>query len=159
MKKILVLLLLTIHAPFFAQTDEIIQHNGGKTEVHFIKIENNLMYYSLPGSFEERKISKYAVSQLNNKSKNSSQMISEKIQVSAKSDANKIIVLNAIETIGLKKGDAISLFPALTKGQPFYLAKELAEKRLKEKAAASGYPFIVIEANNQNELKAVAFTY
>ena len=63
------------------------------------------------------------------------------------------------ETLGLTKAATISLFPAIAKGQPAPLVKELAEKRLKEKAAADGYPFIVIEANNQNELKATAYTY
>ncbi|KAB1154976.1 hypothetical protein [Flavobacterium luteum] len=159
MKKTLVLILLSISAPFFGQTDEIVKHNGEKTEVNFIKTENSIIYYSLPGNFEEKKISKYAVALLNSKSKKSSQIITEKIQISTKSDSKKIIVLKPSETFGLEKADIINLFPALTKGQTAQLAKELAEKRLKEKAAAKGYPFIVIEANNQNELKATAYKY
>ena len=159
MKKILVALLLTVGTPFFGQTDTIIKHNGEKTEINFIKIEDNLIYYSLPGGFEENKISKHAVAQLNNKSKNNAQVISEKIQISKKSDSKKVIVLKPFETLGLTKAETISLFPAIAKGQPAPLAKELAEKRLKEKAAALGYSFIVIEANNQNELKATTFTY
>ena len=69
MKKILVVLLLTVSATFFGQTNTIIKHNGEKTEINFIKIEDNLIHYSLPGSFEENKISKHAIAQLNNKSK------------------------------------------------------------------------------------------
>ena len=159
MKKILVLLLLTISGPFFGQTNAIIKHNGEKTDINLIKIEDDLVYYSLPGNEEENKISKFAIAQLENKSKNNVQTISEKIEISGKSDSKKIVVLKPSETFGLKKAGTISLFPALAKGQPAPLAKELAERRLKEKAAADGYSFIVIEANNQNELRATAYTY
>lgn len=159
MKKILTIILILVTFPFFSQTHGMIKHNGEKTELNFIKIENNLIYFSLPGSYEEKKISKYAISQLNNKLKNSSQNITEKIQISTKSDSNKIIVLKQSETIGLNKADSINLFPAIMKGYSSLSKKVGGEHRLKEKAAINGYPFIVIEANNQSEIKGTAYTY
>lgn len=60
---------LTINAPYFDQTDTIIKYNREKTEISHLKIENNLIHYSLKISFEENKIRKYAPAQLKNKSR------------------------------------------------------------------------------------------
>lgn len=159
MKNIVIVITLMLTTPIFAQTHEIINHNGEKLDVNFIKIESNLVYYSLPFSTEEKKISKYAVAQLNEKSKNSSQIISEKIYLTEKSDYKKVIILKESETIGLKKSNDLSSFWGKVKGQSEPTLSEMGEKRLKENAALKGNPFIVIVSNKTDDLKATAYTY
>ena len=159
MKKILVAIAVLLTAPLLAQTHEITKHNGEKLEVNFIKIKNNIIYYSVPESLVEKKISKYAVAQLNEKSKINSQIISEKIHATVKSDYNKVVVLRESETIGLKKGDTLNSFFGKIKGQSRLSLLEMGEKRLKENAALRGNQFIVILSNKTDNLKAVTYTY
>lgn len=159
MKNLLVVLAVVLTAPLLAQTHEITKHNGEKLEINFIKIKNNIIYYSVPESVEEKKISTYAVAQLNEKSKINSRIISEKIHATAKSDFKKVVVLKESETIGLKKGDTLNSFFGKIKGQSRLSLLEMGEKRLKENAAASGNQFIVILSNKTDNLKAVTYTY
>jgi hypothetical protein len=159
MKNILTVLVVLFTTSLMAQTHEIVKHNGEKLELNFIKSENNLLYYSNPTSFEEHKISAYAVAQLIEKSKNTPKSISENIQLNNKSDYKKVIVLKESETIGLKKTEEISSFIGKVKGQPDYVLNQMAEKRLKQKAASNGQPFIVIVSNDTENLKAITYTY
>jgi hypothetical protein len=159
MKNLLTAIAVLLTVKLFAQTHEIVKHNGEKLEINFIKTENNLIYYSNPGSIEEHKISKYAVAQLNEKSKNSSKIISEKIHLTQKSDYEKVIVIKEFETIGLKKSEVVTSFIGKVKGQPEYVLNQMTENRLKEKAASKGYPFIVIVSNRTDNLKAITYTY
>ncbi|HEU4789015.1 MAG TPA: hypothetical protein VFS71_04960 [Flavobacterium sp.] len=146
-------------AQFFAQTHEIIKHNGEKLAVNFIKIENNLVYYAHPNSMEEQKISRYAVAQLNGKSKNNSKVISEKINFSEKPDYNKVIILKDFETVGLKKAENLISYLGVVKGETRWSISEIGENRLKQNAASKGRQFIVIISNKMDNLKAVAYTY
>lgn len=159
MKKLLVAIAVLLTAPLLAQTHEIVKHNGEKLEINFTKIKNNIIYYSVPESVEEKKISKYAVAQLNEKSKINSKIISEKIHANAKSDYKKVVVLRESETIGLKKGDTLNSFFGKIKGQSRLSLLEMGEKRLKENAALKGNQFIVILSNKTDNLKAVTYTY
>jgi hypothetical protein len=159
MKNILTAITLLLTAQLFAQTHEIIKHNGEKLDINFIKIEDNFVYYSLPSSMEEQKISKFAVAQLNKKSKNYSQIITEKIYLKEKSDYKKVIVLKESETVGLTKSDYLTSFLGKIKGQSKPTLLEMGEKRLKENAALKGNPFIVIVSNKTDDLKAIAYTY
>lgn len=160
MKNLLVALAVILTAPLLAQTHEITKHNGEKLEINFIKIKNNIIYYSVPESVEEeKKISRYAVAQLNEKSKINSRIVSDKIHATAKSDFKKVVVLKESETIGLKKGDTLTSFFGKIKGQSRFSLLEMGEKRLKENAAASGNQFIVILSNKTDNLKAVTYTY
>jgi hypothetical protein len=159
MKNILIAIAVLLTTPLFAQTHEIIKHDGEKLDVNFIKIENNFVYYSLPSSTEEKKVSKYAVAQLSEKSKNNSQNVTEKIYLKEKSDYKKVIVLKESETVGLKKSDDLTSFLGKIKGQSKLTLLEMGEKRLKENAALKGNPFIVIVSNKTDDLKAIAYTY
>lgn len=159
MKNLLTAIAVFFTAQFFAQTHEIVKHNGEKMEVNFIKIEKNLVYYALPNSMEEHKISRYAVAQLNEKSKNNSQIISKKIDLIDKSDYNKVIVLKESETIGLKKSNDLSGFLGKIKGETRWSMAEMGEIRLKQNAAKKGDQFIVITSNKTDNLKAIAYTY
>jgi hypothetical protein len=55
MKTTLIAITILFTAQLFAQTHEIIKHNGEKSEVNFIKVKNNFIYYYLPSSMEEKK--------------------------------------------------------------------------------------------------------
>lgn len=159
MKNIITAIAVFFTAQLFAQTHEIIKHNGEKLDVNFIKIENNLVYYAVPNSMEEIKISRYAVAQLNEKSKNNSKIISEKINLTEKSDYKKVIVLKESEIIGLTKSENLTSHLGVVKGETRWSLSEMGENRLKENAASKGHQFIVITSNRPDKLKAIAYTY
>jgi len=159
MKNLLIALALIISVQLFAQTHEIIKHDGEKLEVNFIKTEGNLVYYAMPNSMEELKISKYAVAQLHEKSNNNSKIVSKKIDLTSKSDYKKIIVLKESETIGLKKANDVTGFLGKIKGETRWSFAEMGEKSLKQNAAKKGNQFIVITSNKMDNLKAIAYTY
>ena len=159
MKNLLTAIAAVLSAQLFAQTHEIVKHNGEKLEVNFIKTEGNLVYYSLPASAEEQKISRYAVAKINEKTKNNPQIISKKIDLIDKSDYNKVIVLKESETIGLKKSTDLTGFLGKIKGETRWSMAEMGEKRLKQNAAKKGNQFIVITSNKTDNLKAIAYTY
>lgn len=159
MKKIIVASFVLFTAQVFAQTHEIIKHNGDKLEVNYIKIENNLVYYALPNSMEEHKISRYAVAKLNEKAKNISTIISEKILLGDNMDYKKVLILNESNTIGLKKSENLKGYHSIAKGETRWSLAEIGEKQLKQNAAKKGYQFIVITSNKKDNLKAIAYTY
>ena len=159
MKNLLTAIAVLLTAQLFAQTHEIIKHNGEKLDANFIKIETNLVYYTLPNSMEEHKISRYAVAQLNEKSKMDSRIISKKIDLTDKSDYNKVIVLKESETVGLKKSNDLTAFLGKIKGETRWSLAEMGEMRLKQNAAKKGNQFIVITSNKTDNLKAIAYTY
>lgn len=159
MKNILAVIAVLFTAQLFAQTHEIIKHNGEKLGVNYIKMENNIIYYALPNSMEEQKISRYAVAQLNEKAKNNSKMVSEKINLAEKLDPKKVIVLKESETIGLTKSECLKGYCPLAKGETRWSLAELGERQLKQIAAKKGYQFIVITSNQRDDLKATAYTY
>jgi hypothetical protein len=159
MKNLLTAIAVVLSAQLFAQTHEIVKHNGEKLEVNFIKTEGNLVYYSLPASAEEQKISRYAVAKINEITKNNSRIISKKIDLIDKSEYNKVIVLKESETVGLKKSIDLTSFLGKIKGETRWSMAEMGEKRLKQNAAKKGYQFIVITSNKTDNLKAIAYTY
>lgn len=159
MKISLSLVLLFFAAYLHAQTHQIIKHNDEKINVNFIKIENHLIYYSFPESSEEKKISKYAVAQLNDKLNKSKPITAQRIDITKKSDYKKVIVLKETEIIGLKKSDTLRVFWPKIKGESKLSSKEQGERRLKEKAALIGNPFIVIVSNKNDYLTAISYTY
>jgi hypothetical protein len=159
MKKIIAAIVVLITAQLSAQTHEIIKHNGDKLEVNYIKTENNLVYYALPNSMEEHKISRYAVAQLNEKAKSNSKIVSEKVNLSGNLDYKKVIVLKESETIGLTKSDTITLNQGVAKGETRWSLAQKGETRLKQNAAKKGHQFIVITSSKRDNLKAVAYTY
>lgn len=159
MKNLITVIVVLFTTQFLAQTHEIVKHNGEKLEVNFIKMENNLVYYAFPNSMEEHKISHYAVAQLNEKAKNNSTIVSEKINFNEKPDYKKVIVLKESEAIGLKKSEDLRGYLGVAKGETRWTLSEMGEMSLKQNAAKKGYQFIVITSNKKDNLKAVAYTY
>lgn len=159
MKNLFIAFTFLLTTSLLAQTHQIVKHNGEKMDVNFIKKENNIVYYTLPQSTEEKTISQYAVSQLNEKSKSASAILSEKIQLNGKSDYKKVVVLEKHQTEGLKESGIITSFYGGLKGESPLSFSDSGEKRLKENAALKGSPFIVILSNNPKNLKAALYTY
>jgi hypothetical protein len=142
-----------------SQTHQIAKHNGEQLDVNFIKSENDLIYYSLNGSAEEMKISKYAVSQVTNKQTNQTQKVSDRVEVVSKSDYNKVQVLSQDKTVGLKKVANFEGVSVKTKGEgPLGQQKQTA-MLIKTKSALKGYPFVSIVEKDNGKYEAVAYVY
>lgn len=159
MKNLFIIFAILFNCALIAQTHEIITHDNQKMDVNFIKKENNLIYFALQNSSEEKTISQYAVAQLNKKLATEPQLISEKINIVSKSDYKKVVVLKESQTIGLKESGIITSFYRPAKGETNISFYDGGEKRLKEKAAQNGYPFIVVLSNKPNNIKAAVYTY
>ena len=159
MKNILAVIAVLFTVQLFAQTHEIIKHNGEKLVVNYVKTEKNIVFYTHPNSSEEYKISRYAVAQLNEKAKNNSKIISEKINLDENRDYKKVVVLKETEAIGLKKAGDLKGYHSISKGETRWSLAQIGEKRLKQNAAKKGYQFIVITSNKKDHLKAIAYTY
>lgn len=142
-----------------SQTHQITKHNGEQLDVNFIKLDNDMVYYSLSGSAEEHKISKYAVSQLTNKQTNQSQKISDKVLVDSKSDYKFVTVLSQEKAIGLKQVANFSGVSTNTKGEPPIANKNHTAMRIKTQSASNGYPFVSIVEKADGKYEAVAYVY
>jgi hypothetical protein len=141
-----------------SQTHQISKHNGDELDVNVIKQENGLIYYSVNGSYEEHKISKYAVSKITNKQTNQTQKISDKVIVDSKSDYKMVTVLPQEKTIGLKQAANFSGVTTKTKGEPPIANQNQTALRIKTQSASKGYPFVSI-VENDGKYEAVAYMY
>ena len=142
-----------------SQTHQITKHNGEELDVNFIKSEKDMIYYSLNGSSEEHKISKYAVSKLTNKQTNQTQKISDKVIVDSKSDYKFVTVLSQDKTIGLKQVASFSGVSTKTKGEPPIANQNQTALRIKTQSASNGYPFVSIVEKADGKYEAVAYAY
>jgi hypothetical protein len=142
-----------------AQTHDLVKHNGEKLTVNLIKQENNLVYFSMPNSYEVEKLSKYAVASVTKKSNNETTLVSNKITFTDKNSYEQVVFLDQSQTIGLKKGENISSFFGVTKGQSDYDLTKMKKRRLQEKAARNKSPFVVILSERPDETKAVLYNY
>lgn len=141
-----------------SQTHQISKHNGEELDVNFIKHENDLIHYSLNGSFEEHKITKYAISKITNKQTNQMQKISDKVIVDSKSDYKMVTVLPQEKTIGLKQAANFTGISTKTKGEPPMSNQNHTVMRIKTQSASKGYPFVSI-VENDGKYEAVAYVY
>ena len=141
-----------------SQTHQISKHNGEELDVNFIKHENDLIHYSLNGSFEEHKITKYAVSKITNKQTNQTKKISDRVVVDSKSDYKMVTVLPQEKTIGLKQAANFSGISTKTKGEPPIANQNQTALRIKTHSASKGYPFVSI-VENDGKYEAVAYMY
>ncbi|QSB27346.1 hypothetical protein [Flavobacterium sp. CLA17] len=142
-----------------SQTHQITKHNGEQVDVNFIKLKNDLVYYTFDGSAEEHKISKYAVSKITNKQSNQTQKVSDKVIVDSKSDYKLVTVLTQEKTIGLKQAANFSGVSTKTKGEPPIANENHTAMRIKTQSASKGYPFISIVQKADGKYEAVAYAY
>lgn len=141
-----------------SQTHQISKHNGEELDVNFIKHENDLIHYSINGSDEEHKITKYAVSKITNKQTNQTKKISDRVVVDSKSDYKMVTVLPQEKTIGLKQAANFSGISTKTKGEPPIANQNQTALRIKTQSASKGCPFVSI-VENDGKYEAVAYMY
>lgn len=143
-----------------AQSHEIVKHDGEKQKINFIKQENNIIYYSNPGSPELKEISTYAVSTLKTDASSEHVTISNKVTVASKSDYYKVKVLeNEVQTLGLKKATTFTGILNKTKGMSPTAQMDRTIKIIKLRAAAEGYAFVSINKLGNGTYEAIAYTY
>lgn len=143
-----------------AQSHEIVKHDGEKQKINFIKQENNIIYYSNPGSPELKKISTYAVSTLKTDVASEHVTVSNKVTVASKSDYHKVKVLNSEnQATGLKKATTFTGQWNKTKGlSPNDQLKNTIQS-IKYRVAKDGYSFVTINKLNNGTYEAIAYTY
>jgi hypothetical protein len=159
MRKIFTVMGLFLSVTIFAQTHEIVKHNGQKMDVNFIKHDNNLLYYSHSGSSEEHKISKHAVAFLNDKKTAKSEFITSKITIDSKNDFGKVIILNSDHAIGFEKKTEFTGNHAVEKGGTSFFDNENSIRKVKYKSAELGGPFVTIVDKNNGKYEAVSYNY
>ncbi|QBZ98595.1 hypothetical protein [Flavobacterium sangjuense] len=160
MKTTFLTLLLILGCNAFAQTHQLVKHDGTEHVVNYIKNENNVIYYSNPESQEQQKISSFAVASLKNLKTSNLQTVSAKVAVAAKCDFDKVIVLKQQDqTTGLKQAATYTGILNKTKGISSVEQAEQTIKSVKNKAAAKGYPFITVNQKADGTYEAVAYNY
>jgi hypothetical protein len=153
----------------FAQTaDKMKKHSGETLDVKIIKVNETTINYKYPGEDAEQTIGKYAVAMITYGASGRKEEISEKVIVSGKDDWEKVIIItDASEVLGLKKGEEIR---GKTSGLISYnsagSADKKATKKIKEEAAEAGAPFILMTADKadgygikQSIKKGITYSY
>jgi len=160
MKVTFLTLALVLGFNAFAQTHQLVKHDGVEHQVNFIKHENNVIHYSQPGSHEHHKISSHAVASLKNLKSAEHKTVSNKLAVSSKADYHKVQVLHHQDhAVGLKKVATFKGQLNRTKGISSAEQFEHTKRSIKYKAAAQGYPFVAINKKNNGTYEAIAYTY
>ncbi len=154
MRKVFVILALFMAVSITAQTHEIVKHNGEKVLINYIKTDTNLIYFSNPNSWEEGRISTYAVQSLKEQSSGIIQVISSKVDID-----NGFVFLKNNEIAGLRKVASISVFLGRPKGMSFNDLSFLKKRRLQEKATQKEALFVVITSETFDTIKADLYSY
>ena len=131
-----------------AGNDKLFKHSGETLEVKVIRVTEFQIVYKYPGEDAEQTIGKLAVAKIVYGSGRTEQ-ISEKIEVSGKGDWEKVQILtDLMQTVGLKKGEDVR---GKTSGMLSYntagSADRKATKRMKEAAAETGAPFVLLTSD------------
>jgi hypothetical protein len=152
----------------FAQNDVMVKHSGEKIDVKVIKVGETTIAYKYPGEDAEQTIGKFAVAAITYGTSGRKEVISEKIVISGKNDWEKVEILtDKSQVIGLKQGESVrgktsGMFTYNTAGS----ADKKATKKIKEAAAESGAPFVLMTSDKSDGFGAkqsikngVAYTY
>lgn len=160
MKVTFLALVLILGSNIFAQTHRLIKHDGTEYDVNFIKNENNIVYYSSPESYEQQKISSFAVASIKNQKTSDLQTVSKKVAIAKECDFDKVTVLNQQDqTVGLKQVATYTGLLNKTKGISSSEQLEQTVKSIKYKAAANGYPFVTVNQKADGTYEAIAYNY
>ena len=170
MKKLTLLLVLIYGSlvSFAQNNDKMKKHSGQTLEVKVLKVNETTITYKFPGEDAEQTIGKYAVESITYGSSGRKEEITEKVIISGKDDWEKVVILtDATEVIGLKKGEEIK---GKTSGMFSYntaaSADKKATRKIREEAAEFNAPFILIISDKsdnrgvkQSFKKGVVYTY
>ena len=151
-----------------AQNDKMKKHSGETLEVKVLRVNETTINFKYPGEDAEQTIGKFAVASVTYGSSGRVESVSEKMVVSGKDDWENVVILtDASEVIGLKKGEEIrgktsGYFSYNTAGS----ADKKATRKIKEEAAELMAPFILLTADKsdnrgvkQSIKKGVTYTY
>lgn len=151
-----------------ASLDKMKKHSGETLEIKVIKVGETTISFKYPGEDAEQTIGKYAVAEITYGASGRKEIVTEKILVSEEGDWEKVIIISdASEVVGLKKGDEVKgktagLISYNTAGS----ADKKATKRLKQAAAEMGAPFILMTSDKSDGFgvkqamkKGYAYTY
>jgi hypothetical protein len=145
MKKLFLLLLISITGLAGYSQDKMLKHSGETLDVKIVKVTEQTIIYKYPGEDAEQTISKMAVASITYSS-GRKETISDKIVVSSKDDWENVVILtDASQVVGLKKGEEVrgktsGMFSYNTAGS----ADKKATKRIKQAAAEMGAPFVLM---------------
>ncbi|MEO8254036.1 MAG: hypothetical protein ABI554_06570 [Flavobacterium sp.] len=160
MKITFLTLLLALGFTSFAQTHQLVKHDGAEHHVNFIKHENNVIHYSHPGSQEQQKISSHAVASIKHLKSSDHKKITEKVAVTSKSQYQKVKVLQHEDhALGLRKATVFK--GQLNKAKGISSSEQFANttRSVKYRAAEKGYPFVAINKKSNGTYEAIAYTY
>lgn len=160
MKIIILSLSLFIGCNAFAQTHQLVQHDGMVKDVNFIKQEQNLLFYSNPESQEQKSVSINAVALVKDLKSSEKQNISTKNQINSKDDYLKVIVLeNQEQAAGLKVVEQFEGQLNKAKGISVWEQYDNTKRAVKYRAAEKGYPFVFIVKKSNGSYQATAYNY
>jgi hypothetical protein len=157
MKKTLLFMAVSMMAVFsFAQNnsanDKMLKHSGETVEVKIIKVGETTISYKYPGEDAEQTVGKFAISTITYGGSGRVEHVSDKIVISGKDDWEKVqIITDPSVVLGLKKGGEVKgktngFFSYNTAGS----ADKKATKRIKEAAAESGAPFVLMTSDKSD---------
>jgi hypothetical protein len=147
--------------------DKMSKHSGEVLNVKITKVNEFTINYKFPNEDAEQTIGKLAVNKITYSSGRTEE-ISPKVDVSNKSDWEKVQIINdKAQVVGLKAGEEIR---GKTSGMLSYnsagSADRKATRRLKEAAAELGAPFILLTSDKadgygikQSIKNGVAYSY
>jgi len=127
------------------QYDQIFKHNGETIEGNVLRITEYSVVFKYAGEDAENTLSKYAVEKIIHGRSQRIEEISEKIIVEGPEDWEKVVILVDKNLIaGLKKGSEIRGKTSFVNFHTANTGDKKAMKKMKQEAAASQCPFILI---------------
>jgi len=132
-------------------SDKIYKHSGEILEVKILKITDLIIIYKVPNQELQENISKLAVDHIVF-STGIDQKISDKVIVSGKKDADKVILIeDKDQAEGLKKGAAIEGQTSAFNWRSADASGRKALQKLKEQAAESNAPFVFMTVDHDTQ--------
>ena len=159
MRNFITILVLVFSLPIFAQSHIIVKHIGNKIPVNYIKISNNLIYYTTGQTQEEYSISTFAVAELIDKSTNAVTKVTDKVIVNGVQDYKKVVLIDEDQTKGLTAAVNELRLNSWAKGQDPFVIKNQNVMVLKKKASKEGIPFVLLTGKNRTDSIGKMYTY
>ncbi len=148
MKNTFILGLALLSSIAFAQVDKIYKHSGEVVEGHVKKVGEFTVEFSYDGEDAVTALSRYAVDKIFYGKSTRIEEVSDKIEITDDDDWTKVIILEDKALVaGLKKGDDLKSKTGWVNFRSGNGKDEKAEKRIKQQAADTRCPFILLLAD------------
>ena len=127
------------------QVDRIYKHNGDVVEAYVLEITEYGINFVYPGEDVQYTLSKHAVEKIFFGQTQRVEIFTDKIDVSGKDGWKNVVILyERTDVAGLEKGGEIRGRTALINWHTIDTGDQKATEKLKKRAAAMGYPFVII---------------